>query len=601
MGGSIRLDAARRTLSAVLAATMVAGGVVTGVLAAPPPAAAGVPVTVSVTLLDIGECCESNIDSGSGADYYASIWLDGAKSSFSYEDNHDFIEPGWRAEKVVDSGTEFVQLTFDVWDRDGGASGDDDHIDVSFGDTGDDHDYDARIDLHRAGHDCGVDGDGVRGFCNQTLETFGGFAKYPERARVHFKVEVTEPPDAPGLHIRCTHTPLWPQPNETVVITAETFSDQPEGQELPARTMDEIEIWYSTDDGGTRAVDRIARGSTHTISRTAGASQSRLAYGCRAKDRNTPAVFSGWKSVQVGDPPEGRVVPVMIGDSAKRHALDVVIIPASEQAAANPFFFPTVGPRMNDALYTDARDPRFIAHAGASVAQFWREQVMLERQRSVNIWFAMSGAATGALRDLMTDTDGDRRPDTLARDTTGDGIPDGDGIVDYCQHERPYLARFEYGWANARAILHPPRVPNPPLATYRDCAYGGVDSIFSSGDAAYTFVHETGHAGFGLSDEYCCDAGNRQVDPFPNVYASLDACRADVGNLGGVPADCTGYDKNGDGQHDYWVSDPPSAPHPTIPNATIGDIMNRATFKYFGRGDRRRIRWVFDLGTRGEL
>ena len=56
---------------------------------------------------------------------------------------------------------------------------------------------------------------------------------------MHFKAEVFEPPAAPGVLVRCTHRPIWPQPGDTVTITAESLDDN-----LGQRLAPTIEIWF---------------------------------------------------------------------------------------------------------------------------------------------------------------------------------------------------------------------------------------------------------------------------------------------------------------------------------------------------------------------
>jgi len=116
--------------------------------------------------------------------------------------------------------------------------------------------------------------------------------------------------------------------------------------------------------------------------------------------------------------------------------------------------------------------------------------------------------------------------------------------------------------------------------TLRECAFGGVLSA-EAGETG-VFIHEVGHAGFGLADEYCCDGGYFQTDEVPNVYLSGNACVNDVGNLGGTAAQCRGMDSvfDTDSNPDFWVSDPAS-----------NDLMNDNDFAR--RADRRRMTFVF--------
>ena len=42
-------------------------------------------------------------------------------------------------------------------------------------------------------------------------------------AELRFRVEVDVPAATPGLAVRCTHSPLWPQPGDNVTIAVESL------------------------------------------------------------------------------------------------------------------------------------------------------------------------------------------------------------------------------------------------------------------------------------------------------------------------------------------------------------------------------------------
>jgi len=66
--------------------------------------------------------------------------------------------------------------------------------------------------------------------------------------------------------------------------------------------------------------------------------------------------------------------------------------------------------------------------------------------------------------------------------------------------------------------------------------------IFTSEPTNYrTFVHESGHAVFGLKDEYCCDSNYAQNDPLPNIWSSKENCENDAIATGWDPADCDNF------------------------------------------------------------
>lgn len=578
-----------RQLLRLLGATIM---LATGLAVQATPADA-LPLTITVTIDQVGECCGGNIDNGSGADFYSRIWIDGVATDFGvFADNEDMIRPNWVATGVVDHTRDYIPVTIEIFDEDSGLNFRDNQIDVSTGPHGNTRAVDLFVSLRSIDSDCNISGDAY-GKCNQVIRTFGN--EDEDVGDVFFRIGVSEPPQAPGLHVGCLHSPLWPQPGNPVTITASSFGDQPDGQALPPKLADKIEVWFSTDGGATRQiVGNTGRQTTFTSTRTAGGGGTTLSYGCRVVDDGIP-IFSGWHSVQVGNPPAGQAVPVFLSGDRER-ALDILLIPATQNVRRAPFN-PGDTALLTFPTYTGAADPNFLAHAQSAFNELMREQVVLDNQRSVNLWLARDGGATGGTRDLRLDADGDGERDDVAPDTNGDGVPDGDGITDTCQHVPPANLATAYGFANVRALMHPATPPPGNVDTLRECARNGVFSAEAT--EAGVFIHETGHAGFGLADEYCCDGGYFQTKDVPNTYLSLKACQDDVESLGGVDSDCRGMDSvDDDTDLDFWVSDPggnPTATPPVPPN----DLMNDNAFAR--RADRRRITFVFGLAAQGKL
>src|SRR5206468_1951443 len=88
----------------------------------------------------------------------------------------------------------------------------------------------------------------------------------------------------------------------------------------------------------------------------------------------------------------------------------------------------------------------------------------------------------------------------------------------------------------------------------RDCGGGGN---FSAQKGGFGVVrHETGHAPFGLSDEYCCDGGYWQPSTDPNLYSSQANCANDAPNVTRTASACHSITVNGGGV--WWTSDPAS-------------------------------------------
>jgi hypothetical protein len=63
--------------------------------------------------------------------------------------------------------------------------------------------------------------------------------------------------------------------------------------------------------------------------------------------------------------------------------------------------------------------------------------------------------------------------------------------------------------------------------------------MITANGSASTIVHETGHAVFGLSDEYCCDGAIVTTAwPHPNMFASQSDCQTSAVAHGVPVANC---------------------------------------------------------------
>jgi hypothetical protein len=148
-----------------------------------------------------------------------------------------------------------------------------------------------------------------------------------------------------------------------------------------------------------------------------------------------------------------------------------------------------------------------------------------------------------------------------------------------CINNPPSSYYTDAAFADSGAIIH--------TDPFRDCATGGV---FSSEPTSYrTFVHESGHAVFGLADEYCCDGGYWQPDPWPNLYISLINCETDAKEQAWPASDCKGITRTSDGTK-FWLSD-----RDDLMDGCTGGFPSCAPGDFnFDRGCRRRTVWVLD-------
>ncbi len=104
--------------------------------------------------------------------------------------------------------------------------------------------------------------------------------------------------------------------------------------------------------------------------------------------------------------------------------------------------------------------------------------------------------------------------------------------------------------------------------------------------------HETGHAIFELIDTYCGTTYYTQNDPYPNVWASLESCRADAQSNHRDPEQCRQIQKKNSLSsasciRNYWQWDP------------MPDIMASGYSGRFGESATRRIDYVLSKAGAG--
>jgi hypothetical protein len=244
---------------------------------------------------------------------------------------------------------------------------------------------------------------------------------------------------------------------------------------------------------------------------------TQLTYGCAASV-GTLRIWSGWHAVQVGTPTVSRAVPVLFTHPVGS-AIDIIFVPDRDN-------------------FSGANDVNFI-NAAHDVIQnsYYGDLFFLRNQRNFNFW--------------------------LAQD-----MGDYESLCDFTE---PSNWDSDYAFIEAGSIIH----TNP----LRDCARFSIRLFSGTVGNSRVFLHESGHQPFGLADEYCCDGGYFQPNPFPDVYGSSNDCAADSINVGRTPANCRNWVSNKGAT--WYTSDPAS-----------GDLMvdNSAPQAL----DIRRFEWVFN-------
>lgn len=112
----------------------------------------------------------------------------------------------------------------------------------------------------------------------------------------------------------------------------------------------------------------------------------------------------------------------------------------------------------------------------------------------------------------------------------------------------------------------------------------GRNLMKAPADQVILFKHETGHAVFDLIDTYCGTTYYNENYPYPNVWASLDACRVNAQSNNRNPEQCLQIEKKNSSFtsciKNYWRWDP------------MPDIMANGYSGRFGDAATQRINYV---------
>ncbi|MGK7294197.1 MAG: DUF7453 family protein [Candidatus Wenzhouxiangella sp. M2_3B_020] len=297
------------------------------------------------------------------------------------------------------------------------------------------------------------------------------------------------------LLVRCLHDPLFPaQSSQTVRLRAQAV-DQ-DGRPFDAASL---EIWREND-----LTAPIASTSDIDVVNQTFIADADFGYSCRA-EHNGLTAFSGWRRVQAGGPLDFFPANPVLFNGPFDRKVDLVFFASQSDYAG-----------FDDPEFI--RDTRNLLYEG-----LFRIPWFIEHQDMFNIWIG---------KDL-----GDSGPDP------GDGNP-SNGIS--CRRVPPENLRRDYLFAQAAAIVHP--------TACRDNAGRYAFTIETQPGRLQVLGHEAGHTPFGMFDEYCCDGGYQQNEPFANEYRSEQGCKDAAEVLGFDPGTCTAFTDVDD--EDWWLFEP---------------------------------------------
>lgn len=333
--------------------------------------------------------------------------------------------------------------------------------------------------------------------------------------------------DSNPPQLRLIHTPLHPGKNEKVTFTA-TASD-PDG-------LKNIEILVNA-----KLVKTCMKSPcTYTGGPYPNYEGTAVAYGANAYDTSGSRAWTGYRAFAVGNYPS-KAVPIWVHGSPDQK-IDVVFIRDADSYSGSL----RTCKLPDGTIYTcGGGEARFLQDIADTIRNsYLADELIGANIYRFNFWYF--------------------------KDT---------GTTDSCNNNPPSSYFTDAAFADSGAIIH--------ADPFRDCATGGV---FSSEPTSYrTFVHESGHAIFGLADEYCCDGGYWQPDPWPNLYTSLGNCQTDATQQGWPTGDCKSITRTIDGTK-FWLSD-----RNDLMDGCVGGFPSCAPGDFdFDRGCRRRAVWVLD-------
>jgi hypothetical protein len=332
---------------------------------------------------------------------------------------------------------------------------------------------------------------GVHTVCARATDIAGEVG--PESCLDFNVVEFSDPED---FTVFCRHTPLWPQPGDTVRIETWSANLHPFDATFTGVPVERTEVWFNDQTAPVGVHDFY--GTSSNWYTTEPLPEGEFYYGCRVV-LGGKAVFSGWRKVQVGAPDPSAPVPV-IYTGAPSDRIDIVFVADGD-------------------TYTGSDDPLFLEHIEEIVEKGFYGYPFYNRfQHLFNFWISKN---TG-----------------LADRESSD--PDAKKVI-----VKPADWEENYAFADAGAIIHQDE--------FRDFARDGMFT-FEPGSFR-TLRHEAGHRPFGLSDEYCCDTGYFQSEIFPNVYTELNSCEEDAPNLGRDASQCRTWTSDLNDE-DYFSSEP---------------------------------------------
>ena len=173
---------------------------------------------------------------------------------------------------------------------------------------------------------------------------------------------------------------------------------------------------------------------------------------------------------------------------------------------------------------------------------------------------------------------------------------------DSCAGKLPGQFRNNVPATDVAIILYPSYLgiysgsPCEPIACANGLGPGSGSRLKAPSDSSIIFLHESGHAVFGLIDTYCGDTYYKQNSPSPNVWSSSDACISNALQENWNTSECRQITKPASSRtrepciKNFWKWDPDP------------DIMGSGAYAgRFGNASTLHIRYMLDTINRWNL
>jgi|GEM_PF-6626355 len=121
---------------------------------------------------------------------------------------------------------------------------------------------------------------------------------------------------------------------------------------------------------------------------------------------------------------------------------------------------------------------------------------------------------------------------------------------------------------------------------------GGQLRFIALADRQGQVIHESGHAIFGLVDQYCGDTHYEQTTPTTNVWSSFSGCQSDATAQGWSGGNCRQIASTGCSKS-FWKYDPTGLMDGSGFLCTSGDVCTLSA-DAFGEACGWRLGWAFD-------